>query len=99
MKRLFLLLIMNLSVFMAIRYLSLISAFLLGMGASDHYKFESYVYLPGTVMHLAILLVLAFSNRKDQSKISSQYIIITVVLVFLSIAGFLNIVPYSIIPY
>ena len=97
--RFFILIVANLAVFIAVRYFSLLSAFLLGMGAYDHYKYESYAYIPGTVIHLAILFIIAFKSRNRGTKVRLQYMIIAAILIFLSVVGFLNIVPYSIIPY
>lgn len=87
-----LILILNVAIFVAVRYLSLLCAFLFGMGAADHYKYESYAYLPGTILHLVILF---FLWRKK----GYQFLLVILVLCFLSVAGFMNIIPYRIIPY
>ncbi|REA60070.1 hypothetical protein DSL64_15415 [Dyadobacter luteus] len=51
--------LLNIIVFVAVRHFSLLSMFLLGMGAADHYKYESFGYLPGTAIQLVILLILS----------------------------------------
>ncbi len=99
MKRFFILLIVNITVFIIVRYISLLSAFLFGLGASDHYKYESYAYIPGTLIQLGILIILAFKNNDEHLKHRYQFYFIIAILVFLSLAGFLKILPYSIIPY
>lgn len=95
----FLLTILNIVIFVTVRYLSLLSMFLLGMGAADHYKYESFGYLPGTAIQLSILLILSFRKRVKEIKGWYQNIAIAAILIFLSIAGLVNIIPYSIIPF
>jgi len=97
MKRFFILLAVNITIFIVVRYFALMSAFLLGLGSSDHYKYESYVYIPGTVIQIGILTIIALRYQKDHLKFT--YLFIIAILVFLSEAGFLNIIPYSIIPF
>jgi len=91
----------NIVAFVVIRYVSLLTAFLFGMGASDHYKYESYAYIPGTLLQIFILLFLFLKENKNDPKSSKRfnYIIMIGVILFLSIAGFLNIIPYFLIPY
>ena len=80
----------------------LIFGFLIGMGAADHYKYESYLYIPLTVLQLFILVHLYLRNKKlDKSEGIDQikYLITIGLLIFLSLAGFLNIIPSRFIPF
>ncbi|SIN73052.1 hypothetical protein SAMN04488055_0996 [Chitinophaga niabensis] len=96
-----LLCIINIALFIVIRYVSLLSAFLLGMGAGDHYKYESYAYLPGTILHLIVLGYYFIKTYKKEEPVLKKYrfVIIFCIISFLSVAGFLHIIPYSIIPF
>jgi len=99
--RFIILLMVNIVAFVVIRYVSLLTAFLFGMGASDHYKYESYAYIPGTLLQIFVLLFLYLKENKSGQIRSQRFnpIIIIGVILFLSMAGFLNIIPYSLIPY
>lgn len=93
--------ILNVTIFIAIRYLSLLSAFLFGMGAAGHYKYESYAYIPGTVIHLAVLLFFFVKKHRlyGWSFKSYQYLILILLICFLSVAGFMGLISYKLIPY
>lgn len=95
------LLVLNVASFIIARYLSLLLAFLMGMGAADHYKYESYVYLPGTALQLIFLVNIFIIKYKKQGFTfgSYRFLIIASIICFLSVAGSINIIPYRFIPY
>ena len=92
----------NLIIFIACRFIILIFGFLIGMGAADHYKYESYLYLPLTVLQLFILIYLYIRKKKlDKNQRIDQikYLITFALLIFLSVAGFFNLIPSRFVPF
>jgi len=95
---LFFKIIINVAIFIIVRYVTLILAFLSGMGSSDYYKYEGFIYLPSVAIHLIILLYLFYKSFKFEHKIL-EYFWVLILIIFLSISGYFGIIPYSIIPY
>lgn len=96
--RLFLVVLLNVIIFIAVRYISLVGAFLSGLGASDHYKYESYFYAPGTLAQIGVLVYLVL-KRGSNRNVRIDFLIALAVVIFMSVAGFMGIIPYHIIPY
>ena len=90
----------NIIVFIVLRYLSVLCAFLGGMGASDHYKYEIYIYIPATIIQLLFILYKIITQQKEGGYLNKyNYAWTLLVIILLIVFTQLNIIPYSIIPH
>jgi hypothetical protein len=89
--------LVNIVVFVAMRYVSAIAAILAGIGAADHYKvYGRYVYLPSTVVQLIVLI--AFVRSKNYwTRLNAK--IAMAIIVLLTILSFFEVIPGEIITF
>jgi heme/copper-type cytochrome/quinol oxidase subunit 4 len=91
-------------IFVLLRYLSVLIAFLAGMansGELKYYEHEHFIYIPFTVLQILVSLIFFLRSYRKSGNVFNtlKYITIIVIIFLLSIAGFLKIIPYEIIPY
>ncbi|MVN79291.1 hypothetical protein GO988_23405 [Hymenobacter sp. HMF4947] len=86
----------NLLLFVGLRYVALLMGFLGGMGAADHYQYESVLYLPGTALQLLVLGLLYTRSVRYPS--AYPYGLALVSLLLLVVLCQLRLIPYEVIP-
>lgn len=93
MKKLIILILVNFLLFVGFRILSVIIAFLFGIGASTpSQQYVPYVPIPSLVLHL--LLVFFFYFRKKYILELYQLVAITLMIAILFTAGIFDIIPF-----
>jgi hypothetical protein len=86
----------NLLLFVALRHVALLLGFLGGMGAADHYRYERWLYVPGTALHLLVLgLLWARSARRPGAP---AYGLALLGVALLAVLGALQLLPPRLLP-
>lgn len=85
MNKVVIFLLINILIFIAIRYLAIIGGFLAGLGASDHYKYFAYVLW--FLLASQIIAILAWPNSKITTVGKGLSVTILVLLHIGSISG------------
>ena len=93
MKKIIIILFLNLIYFIVLRYINIFMIFLMGGYASNLYK-DSYWYLLPSYL-LQILGLIYFANKTK----NNFYYIIIIVISMLFIGSYLRLIPEVILPY
>jgi hypothetical protein len=87
----------NFIVFVGLRYMSAIAAIMAGIGSSNYYQeYGRFIYLPSSIIMLAILFSLLKSNRSIL-RLNAQLSIVIVLL--LTVLSFFELIPGEIVTF
>lgn len=92
--------LINIVLFISVRHFALLCAFLIGMGASNHYIYEAYIYIPLTAIQLLFLIHRASNHNKMKRSFSvTDYLYAVMTITLLTLLTQFAIIPYSVIPH
>ena len=92
--------LINIVLFISMRYVALLCAFLSGMGASNHHIYEAYIYIPLTGIQLLFLIYRASNYNKMKRFFSAKdYLYAVMTITLLTLLTQFAIIPYSVIPH
>jgi hypothetical protein len=89
--------ILQIIIFVSLRYLTGLFFLLRGIGPYDKYSFWDYI--PVLFFQIGLLIILILKHlRKKENKEIILYTIVIIVLIFMFLGGHLKFLPRSIIP-